>query len=470
MTGRREPRRPYTVWAPMVLGLLLALAAAACSDSQRVADGAPPGASAGEPDSQPAEWGIDRPGMASAVDAWLADPTTAAALAMVDEVVAAGAVDDAPYLVDLLRMSGSSEVWRATVEALGQLRAGDPPPADVNGAYVELGSWVLDQSPRPGPRYRAFKAALYGQLDERFTPLLTAIDDPSLLIAIQWGGVRLGGIRELNQPVRRPLRDLGWPVPDEIVFEVEVGDATVVYPRRVIGPHELANDSITADAGRPVPFGVSYCSLCRTAVAFDRRVDGRELTFKTSGLLLDANKLMVDDQTGSLWRQATGEAVSGPLQGSRLDLLPVRAVALGEIDPGAGVTVVDLPEPFIIDPETGTFTSYPYTNTEPLPDYVAGGRLWFPVAGVSGEADPLADVATVEIDGAALAVDINALEPGARVEIDLGVARVRVEQGRAGPVLYRLSDTAPPVELAAGREAWFAWRARHPDTLRWPER
>ncbi len=284
--------------------------------------------------------------MAAAVDAWLADPTTAAALDMVDDVVAAGAVDDAPYLVDLLRMSGSSELWRATIAALGELRAGDPPPVGVNSAYVELGSWVLDQSPRPGPRYRAFKTALYGRQDERFAPLLAAIDDPALLVAIQWGGVQLGGIRELNQPVRRPLGELGWAVPDEIVFEVEAGGgAPVVYPRRVIGPHELANDSITANTGQAVPFGVSYCSLCRTAVAFDRRVGGRELTFKTSGLLLEANKLMVDDQTGSLWRQAIDEAVSGPLRGTRLDLLAVRAVALGELDPGDGVTVGGRPVP-----------------------------------------------------------------------------------------------------------------------------
>jgi len=454
-------------WAAATV--LLVLAGIACSDSRPVALPAPTSVGV-EPESAPVAWGVDRPGMAAAVDAWLADPTTRAALALVDAVRAGGSVDDAPYLVDLVRMSGSSEVWRATIAALSDLRGGDPPPTDVNAAYVELGSWVLDQSPRPGPRYRTFKAALYGELDERFAPLLAAVEDPSLLVAIQWGGVRVGEIRELNQPVRRPLDQMGWAVPDEIVFEVEVGGGTVVYPRRVIGPHELANDSVTDGAGGSVPFGVSYCSLCRTAVAFDRRVDGRVLTLKTSGLLLEANKLMVDDQTGSLWRQATGEAVSGPLRGARLALLPVRAVTLGELDIDANPSVLDLPEPFILDRETGTLTSYPYTDTEPLPDYVAEGRLWFPVAGVGGEEDPLADVATVEVSGAALAVDVGALEPGARVDIDLGVARVRVEQGPAGPRFYRVEVTGATVELAAGREAWFAWLARHPHTVRWPRR
>lgn len=473
MVGGRSPAgahlRPV---AALAVTVVLALAGVGCSDARPVVLTAPAGGGGGEPGGAPAGWGADRAEVAAAVDGWLADPTTRAALGLVEAVAAGGSVDEAPYLVDLLRMSGSSEVWRAVIAALGDLRGGETPPGDVNAAYVELGSWVLDREPRPGPRYQAFKAALYGELDERFIPLLAAVDEPGLLVSIQWGGVRLGEIRELNQPVRRPLDQLGWAVPEEIVFEVEVGGATVVYPRRVIGPHELANDSITDGAGGPpVPFGVSYCSLCRTAVAFDRRVDGRELTFKTSGLLLDANKLMVDDQTGSLWRQATGEAVSGPLQGRRLDLLPVRAVALGELDEAGVRSVVDLPEPFIVDKETGTLTGYPYTNTEPLPDYVAGGRLWFPVAGVGAEEDPLADVATVEVEGVALAVDVDALASGARVDLDLGVARVRVEQGPAGPRLYRLGAVgAEPVELAAGREAWFAWLTRHPDTVRWPRR
>lgn len=457
-------------WLAVAAAALSSSAGAACSDARPVTLPAPTETAEVELEPSRAAWGVDRREVAAAVDAWLAEPTTDVALALVDAVVAGGSVDDAPYLVDLLRMSGSSEVWTAVIGALGDLRGGDPPPAGVNAAYVELGSWVLDGAPRPGPRYRAFKAALYGELDERFAPLLTAVDDSALLASIQWGGVRLGEIRELNQPVRRPLQELGWAVADEIVFEVEVGGTTVVYPRRVIGPHELANDSVAGGADGPVPFGVSYCSLCRTAVAFDRRVDGRVLTFKTSGLLLGANKLMVDDETGSLWRQASGEAVSGPLRGARLDLLPVRAVALGEVEADAARSVVDLPEPFILDRETGTLTSYPYTNTEPLPDYVAGGRLWFPVAGVSGEEDPLAEVATVEVAGAALAVDVGALDAGGRVDIDLGVARVRVEQGRAGPRLYRLDVTGAPVELATGREAWFSWLARHPDTVRWPRR
>jgi Protein of unknown function (DUF3179) len=451
--------------APMLVLLLLAVA---CSDSATQASSEAPGGGAAE--SPPSTGGpsIERRSLAVAVDTWLAHPASETALALVAEIAADGGVDDAPYLIDLVRITGSSEVRDAALAALAAMRGAGPPPIDVNLAYVELGSWALDQRPRPGTHYLPFKSALYASIDDRFGPLVAQMADPAMVVGLQWGGVHYGAIRELNEPVRRPRSEISWADPTEIVFQVEVAGRSVVYPRRIIGRHELANDEAIDGAGQRVPFGVSYCSLCRTAVAFDRRVDGRVLTFKTSGLLLGANKVMADDETGSLWQQATGLAIAGPLTGSQLSLLPVRAVAFGEVGSATAVDVVDLPAPFIVDPETGTFTSYAYTNTEPLPDYLAGGRLWFPVADVGSVNDPLVEVATLEFGGAALAVGVSALEPVQSVEIDVGTARVRVEQGAVGPRFYDSSGVAPEGQLPAGREAWFSWYARHPETLRWP--
>ena len=54
-------------------------------------------------------------------------------------------------------------------------------------------------------------------------------------------------------------------------------------------------------------------------------MDGRHLTFGTSGLLYRSNKLMFDDETKSLWNTFEGEPVVGELVGSGLRLTP-RAV------------------------------------------------------------------------------------------------------------------------------------------------
>jgi Protein of unknown function (DUF3179) len=49
-------------------------------------------------------------------------------------------------------------------------------------------------------------------------------------------------------------------------------------------------------------------------------VDGRKLTFHLTGIN-NQNFLMQDEQTGSWWQQVTGEAVFGPLEGKRLELV-----------------------------------------------------------------------------------------------------------------------------------------------------
>lgn len=49
-------------------------------------------------------------------------------------------------------------------------------------------------------------------------------------------------------------------------------------------------------------------------------IEGRPLRFHLAGIN-NQNFLMQDEQTGSWWQQVTGEAISGPLKGRRLDLV-----------------------------------------------------------------------------------------------------------------------------------------------------
>ena len=54
---------------------------------------------------------------------------------------------------------------------------------------------------------------------------------------------------------------------------------------------------------------------------YAREVDGRELTFGVSGKLIMNALVMYDRQTDSLWSQFLGEAVDGPMVGSKLGLM-----------------------------------------------------------------------------------------------------------------------------------------------------
>ena len=59
-------------------------------------------------------------------------------------------------------------------------------------------------------------------------------------------------------------------------------------------------------------------------MVFARDVSNQELTFGVSGKLIMNALVMYDHQTDSLWSQFLGEAVTGPLAGTKLTLLPAQ--------------------------------------------------------------------------------------------------------------------------------------------------
>jgi hypothetical protein len=99
------------------------------------------------------------------------------------------------------------------------------------------------------------------------------------------------------------------------VFGIELSGEAGAYPLAVLVPHTIINDRL---AGMAVL--VSYCPACRSALAYAAHARGKDLSFEAAGLFR-RNLVLRDRQTGSLWQQATGEAVHGPLKGARLTLL-----------------------------------------------------------------------------------------------------------------------------------------------------
>jgi hypothetical protein len=104
--------------------------------------------------------------------------------------------------------------------------------------------------------------------------------------------------------------------PDDDVIVVD-GDPSRAYPLRYLDFHEVVN---AERDGHPI--AVTWCPLCGTAVAYDREVDGRTLTFGVSGKLVKDNLVLYDRETDSLWRQSTGKAIDGPMDGAELSTLP----------------------------------------------------------------------------------------------------------------------------------------------------
>lgn len=113
----------------------------------------------------------------------------------------------------------------------------------------------------------------------------------------------------------------GAVAPNALVVGVALADSNGriqarAYPIQFIGYHHQVRDVV---AGQPVM--VTYCTVCRTGRVFSPLVDGTADTFRLVGMD-HWNAMFEDSRTGSWWRQATGEAVAGPLTGKRLAEIP----------------------------------------------------------------------------------------------------------------------------------------------------
>lgn len=139
--------------------------------------------------------------------------------------------------------------------------------------------------------------------------------DPARIIS---GGPPPDGIPPIDSPRFEKTASVDWLADDEAVIALTLGDDRRAYPVQVMMWHEIVNDVVD---GRPV--AVTYCPLCNSALAFDRQVGERLLTFGTSGRLYLSALVMYDRQTESLWSQVERTAIAGVLTGTELDLIPV---------------------------------------------------------------------------------------------------------------------------------------------------
>ena len=121
-------------------------------------------------------------------------------------------------------------------------------------------------------------------------------------------GGSAGILGEANKDKRLPRK--------ELVMGMVVSGQAKAYPFGLISEQTVINDHF---AGEEVV--VTFEPISESGAAFDRRLNGRTLTFEPAGER-EGVALMRDLETGSLWQVLTGQAVDGPLFGQRLERLP----------------------------------------------------------------------------------------------------------------------------------------------------
>jgi hypothetical protein len=190
--------------------------------------------------------------------------------------------------------------------------------------------------------------------------------------------------------------------------------------------------------------------------AFEARVDGKRLRFGVSGLLYNHNFLLYDRETGSLWVQFTGEAISGPLAGRKLAPLRIRQERYATwLSRHPGTRVLERPYPKQID--------YRYT---PFKAYVIQDGALFPVKAKDERFHAKEVVCGVVVDGKPRAY-LGSLLTAAGGEVDDEVA------GRKLHIAYDTEEAVfmwdVPDDVEVVEAYWLAWKAFHPDTSIWNE-
>ena len=194
------------------------------------------------------------------------------------------------------------------------------------------------------------------------------------------------GIPAINDPkFVSPKEAAKWVSPNEPVLVIEYADEVRAYPLQILIWHELVNDQIG-----DLPVLISFCPLCNSAIAFDRRIDGEAYTFGVSGMLRNNCLVMFDRQTDSLWMQLTSEAIVGTLTGKRLNIVSSQSVPFDAF-------IKNFPEGRVLSKETGHRRLY---GVSPYAGYESANGTMFPVGFKKPlPVAPKERLATISIDG-----------------------------------------------------------------------
>lgn len=233
------------------------------------------------------------------------------------------------------------------------------------------------------------------------------------------------------------------------VLGVKVNNVAKAYPIPIMNYHEIVNDDF---AGQPVV--VTYCPLCGSGIAFDASIAGEKKTFGVSGLLYNSDVLLYDRQTESLWSQIMMQAVSGPMEGKELEMVPTMNTSWGEWKR-------KYPDTWVLTENTGYQRDY---TSSPYQGYEKSRQLYFDVEHQDERFHPKETVVGVEINGKFKAYPFSELE-----KVKNGKLRDKF-QGEELVINYQRDSQSATINNSQGKELpalttfWFAWYAFHPET------
>lgn len=241
----------------------------------------------------------------------------------------------------------------------------------------------------------------------------------------------------------------GWLNPDDIVFAVDVNGVKKAYPQRIMNWHEIVNDDLGG-----TPAAITFCPLCGSALAFERKVDGIITEFGVSGRLHNNDLVMYDRYEGNLWQQITGEGIVGPAarRNEKLKQVPIVTTSWGEWKK-------EHPNTEVLSRDTGHVRDY---DQYPYGTYEQDDQLLFGVKGLDKSLQIKTVVYGIELDGLSKAYPESVFNNQRLIEDKIGNTSIRLEKLESGQI--KVTNLDIQEEIIPIRLFWFAWASFHPDT------
>lgn len=264
---------------------------------------------------------------------------------------------------------------------------------------------------------------------------------------IHLGGPPKDGIPAIDNPIFIEATEAGLSA-DDAVLGIVVNGVAKVYPIAILNWHEIVNDRVGDSA-----LVISFCPLCGTGVAFSAEVNGEVLNFGVSGLLYNSDVLLYDRKTESLWSQLLSKAISGPLKGTRLEMLPLMHTTWAHWQKSH-------PKTRVLSRETGFRRDY---ERDPYAGYETQQGLYFPVSKRDPRYHPKERVLGIELNGKFKAYPMAELSKTGAELVDHFQSKkllIRFDAGSHSAAAYDEDGRLLPAVTAF----WFAWYAFHPET------
>src|SRR5215469_12153585 len=329
-------------------------------------------------------------------------------------------------------------LWQENPNLLHGIRAVGRSPVGKSRAFSQ--GFLLAQA-------KQYLAAGKGQPPFDVTVHAVPIDE------IVNGGPPKDGIPALNHPKFVSASDGDrFLKGHDRVLGIEYNGIAKAYPIRILNWHEVVNDDFN---GKPVV--VTWCPLCLSGIVYNPENDGGRLTFGVSGKIYKSNLLMYDRETGSLWSQILQRAITGPLTGTVLAILPAEHSTWEHWR-------AQHPNTLVLSLDTGYKRDY---GLDPYRDYVEEGTPTFRRSQddkpSKDKLRPMEPVLGIEVGGIQKAYPFSVLKKKPReFEDRLGgkILLIHFDQdSKTAYVTGQSGEVLPSVTVF-----WFAWHDFFPQT------